>query len=110
RDPRHWGYFLAMGISGNALPFLLIAWGQQHVASGEAGILMAMVPLMVIVLAHFLLPGERLNLPRIAGFTLGFAGVVVLIGPQHLGGLLSQDAQLARLALLGATASYAVAA
>jgi drug/metabolite transporter (DMT)-like permease len=110
REPRQWGFFLAMGITGNALPFLLIAWGQQHVPSGEAGILMAMVPLMVIVLAHFLLPGERLNLPRIAGFLLGFAGVVVLIGPQHLGGLLAQEAQLARLALLGATASYAVAA
>lgn len=110
RERRQWGFFLAMGLTGNALPFLLIAWGQQHVASGEAGILMAMVPLMVIVLAHFLLPGERLNLPRIVGFSLGFAGVVVLIGPQHLGGLLTQDAQLARLALLGATASYAVAA
>ena len=109
-DRRQWGFFLAMGITGNALPFLLIAWGQQYVPSGEAGILMAMVPLMVIVLAHFLLPGERLNLPRIIGFLLGFAGVVVLIGPQHIGGLLAQEAQLARLALLGATASYAVAA
>jgi drug/metabolite transporter (DMT)-like permease len=107
---RHWAYFLAMGVAGNCLPFLLIAWGQQYVASGEAGILMAMVPLMVIVLAHFMLPGERLTRSRMAGFLLGFAGVVVLIGPQHLGALFDQQAQLARLALLGATASYAVAA
>ncbi|MCC5860870.1 MAG: EamA family transporter [Gammaproteobacteria bacterium] len=106
---RQWAYFLAMGITGNCLPFLLIAWGQQHVPSGEAGILMALVPLMVMVLAHFLLPGERLTRRRTAGFLLGFAGVVVLIGPQHLGGLLGQEAQLARLALLGATISYATA-
>jgi len=109
-DRRHWAYFLAMGVAGNCLPFLLIAWGQQYVASGEAGILMAMVPLMVIVLAHFMLPGERLTRWRVAGFLLGFAGVVVMIGPQHLGALFDQQAQLARLALLGATASYALAA
>lgn len=106
---RQWAYFLAMGITGNCLPFVLIAWGQQHVPSGEAGILMALVPLMVMVLAHFLLPGERLTPRRTLGFLLGFAGVVVLIGPQHLGGLLAQDAQLARVALLGATISYATA-
>ncbi len=106
---RQWAYFLAMGITGNCLPFLLIAWGQQHVPSGEAGILMALVPLLVMVLAHFLLPGERLTRRRTAGFLLGFVGVVVLIGPQHLGGLLAQEAQLARVALLGATISYATA-
>lgn len=109
RDPRHWLYFLAMGLLGNCLPFLLIAWGQQHVPSGEAGIVMAMVPLMVLVLGHFLLPGERLHPRRVIGFVLGFAGVVVLMGPQHLATLVRSEDQLARIALVAATACYGTA-
>jgi len=109
REPRHWAYFLAMGLLGNCIPFLLIAWGQQHVASGEAGIVMAMVPLMVLVLGHFVLPGERLRAHRVGGFLLGFTGVVVLMGPGHLASLVHSEDQLARLALIAATLCYGTA-
>ena len=61
RDSRTWTYLLAMSVLGNVLPFYLISWGQQAISSALTGILMAVMPLVVLVLAHFLVPGERLN-------------------------------------------------
>ena len=107
RSPRLWGFFLAMAITGNALPFLLIAWGQQRIDSGLAGILMAVMPLTTVVLAHFF-AGERLTGRRVAGFALGFLGIVVLVGPEallELGG--TGTALLSELSVLGGALCYA---
>ncbi|NNU80244.1 DMT family transporter [Halovulum dunhuangense] len=102
---RIWLHALGLALFANAVPFTLLGWGQQHVTSGFAGITMAGVPLLVLPLAHFLVPGERLSLRKTAGFALGFGGVVLLIGPAALsaGGA---DA-LPRLACIGAAACYA---
>lgn len=78
------GKYLWLGLIGNAAPFAIITWGMQFITSGVAGLLMGTIPLIVIVLAHFTLPGERLTVPRTAGFILGFLGIVVLMGPDNL--------------------------
>lgn len=111
RDARSWVFFSMMAVIGNALPFFLIAWGQARIPSGLTGILMAVMPLVVLVLAHFFVAGERLNAKRLAGFMLGFVGVVVLTGPEAVAALIGQDASLAsQLAVLGAAVCYGVAA
>ena len=81
---RVWLHCIGMGMFTNAIPFSLLAWGQQHVTSSFAGITMAVVPLLVLPLSHFLVPGERLTLKRTIGFTIGFAGVVFLVGGEQL--------------------------
>ena len=81
---RVWMHCIGMGIFTNAIPFSLLAWGQQHVTTSFAGITMAVVPLLVLPLSHFLVPGERLTLKRTIGFTIGFAGVVLLVGGEQL--------------------------
>lgn len=106
----HLPYFIALAIFGNCAPFMLIAWGQQFIASSEAGILMAIVPLQVILLAHFLIPGERLHWRKILGFTLGFAGVVILFEPQSMAALFDEASALAKLAVLAGATCYAIAA
>lgn len=73
-------FLVLIAIFGNVLPFLLIAWGQQRIDSGLAGILMAVMPLVTLGLAHFFVPGERLTPHRVSGFLLGFCGVAVLLG------------------------------
>ena len=75
---------IGMGIFTNAIPFSLLAWGLQHVTTSFAGITMAVVPLLVLPLSHFLVPGERLTLKRTIGFIIGFAGVVFLVGGEQL--------------------------
>jgi drug/metabolite transporter (DMT)-like permease len=102
---RIWLHCLGMGILSNALPFALLSWGQQRVSSGFAGISMAVVPLLVLPLAHVFVPGERMTPRKLIGFVIGFAGVVLLIDP---GGTTSGAAGLARLACIAASCSYAV--
>ena len=76
--------YLWLGLIGNAAPFFIITWGMQSITSGVAGLLMGTIPLIIIIMAHFALPGERLTLPRTAGFILGFSGIITLMGPENL--------------------------
>jgi drug/metabolite transporter (DMT)-like permease len=80
-----WGGFAIMAVAGNALPFFLIAWGQQTVDSGVAGMIMAIMPLLTMVFAHYTVAGETLNRYKLIGFCLGITGVVLLLGPVFQG-------------------------
>ena len=105
---RIWLHFLLLGIVGNVLPFYLISWGQERVASGVAGILMAMNPLVTLLLAHFFVHGESLSRNRVSGFLLGFAGVAVLMGPGALLGIGGEGSDVVRQgAVLGGSLCYA---
>ncbi len=53
-----WGVFLLLGLVGNLLPFYFISVGQQSVTSGMAGLLMAFMPLVTMILAHYFVSGE----------------------------------------------------
>ena len=105
-----WASAVAMGFFTSALPFALLSWGQKYVASGFAGVCMAVVPLFVLPLAHFLVPGERLTLRRGISFLIGFTGVVVLIGLDAFRSVGSDFEALARIACLGASLCYAIGA
>jgi len=107
-SPGLWGRMLLMALLGSMGPFFLISWGQLEVESALAGILAAITPLCVLVMAHFLLPDERLERRHALAFLLAFAGVVVLLGGEALGGLGgSVPRLLAQLALLLAAICYA---
>ena len=73
---------LFVGAFSSAVPFILLSWGQQFVTSGFAGVSMATVSLIILPLAHFLVPGEQMSLRKAGGFVIGFVGVCVLIGSQ----------------------------
>lgn len=104
RDLLSWRDFVIMGFLNSAVPFCLIAWGQSHIASGLASILISSAPLFAIVLAHFITDNEPMTPSRIAGVLTGFAGVVIMVGPSALAGI--GGALLPQLALLGAAAAY----
>src|SRR5262245_58740880 len=103
---RAWRPVLAMGALGTMLPFVLISWGETHIDSGLAAILMAAVPFSTILLAHVFVHDEPLSWGKIVGVFLGFAGVVVLIGPEALTSLGSET--LAQVAVLLATLCYSI--
>ncbi|WP_299970651.1 DMT family transporter [uncultured Roseobacter sp.] len=96
----------AIGVLSSALPFLLLAWGQQFVTAGFAGVSMAAVALIVLPLAHFLVPGERMTLRKAVGFGIGFVGVCVLIGAQAFETTGAAMEPAGRAACLGAAACY----
>ena len=102
-----WTAFFAMGLLNNAIPFTLIVWGQQHIASGVASILNASTPLFTVLLAHLVTRDDRASPLKIAGVTIGFAGVAVMIGLDALQDL--GTAVTAQLLCLAAAISYAFA-
>jgi drug/metabolite transporter (DMT)-like permease len=107
RAPSVWLRFLAMGILNNAIPFTLIVWGQQHIASGLAAILNATTPLFTVLLANLLLDDEKLTLPRLCGVVVGLFGVMLIVGSDALGAIGYHV--WAEIAVLLASVSYAFA-
>ena len=105
---RTWGGYLALALCGNCIPFYLITSGQQTIDSAVTGILIATMPLATLFIAHAVLPGERATAGRVAGYLLGFAGIVILMGPTAWAGIGVTSGQLlAQLAVLGAAMCYA---
>ncbi len=102
---RAWLIFLLLGFAGNLLPFFLIAWGQQTIDSGVAGMIMAVMPLITMILAHYFIEGEVLNRYKITGFLMGISGVTLLLGPVFQDDLRSL---LSGIAIFIAATSYAV--
>ncbi len=106
---RAWWPYLVIAIIGNAVPFYLITWGQQVVESALAGILIAIMPLATILLAHFLIAGEHLTRQRVAGFIIGFSGILLLMGPDALAGVGGDVLRIvSQLAVLGGALCYAL--
>jgi drug/metabolite transporter (DMT)-like permease len=103
---RLWLRILVLGVIGNSLPFFLIAAGERTTTSQLAGILMATIPIMVVILAHFFVHDERLTLVRFAGVALGFAGMIVLVGVAALRGLGEQV--MGQLLIIGGCVSYSL--
>ena len=75
-----WPRLTLLSLTGNIIPFSLIAWAEQSVPSAEVGILMALMPIATLLLAHWLLEHEPLTWRRFAGVVVGFAGVALLVG------------------------------
>ena len=101
-----WRAFFVMGAFNNVVPFLLIVWGQTHIASGVASILNASTPLFTVIFAHFLTRDEKMNAGRLSGVLIGFFGVAAMIGSDAFEMLGTNIT--AQLACLGATISYAL--
>ncbi|MEM8814149.1 MAG: DMT family transporter [Pseudomonadota bacterium] len=100
--------FLGMGFLNNVVPFGLIVWGQQTIASGLASILNATTPIFTVIVAGTLLVDERITIGKLIGVATGLIGVIIMIGIDALAGL-TRDIW-AQIAILGAAISYGFAA
>lgn len=96
-----WWPYAVMAMFNNVIPFIVVARGQQDIASGLASVIVATTPLWVLLLTRLFRPGERIGGQRVAGIVLGVAGVGVLFGPEAFAG---RGAMLTgmTLALIGA--------
>ncbi|MGU9980122.1 DMT family transporter [Phreatobacter sp. HK31-P] len=100
-----WLTLAVMALLNNVVPFSLIFWGQTAIPAGLAAILNATTPLFTVIVMHLFTDDERATPGKAFGVALGFAGVVVLVGPAVTGAL---DTPLwALAACLTAALSYA---
>ena len=104
RSVRGWCICFFLGCFNNALPFSLLIWGQTHIASGIAAILIATTPLFTLVCAHFLTADEKITPARLLGIAMGILGVALMLAPDLGGG--GGFHLLAPLACLGTALCY----
>ena len=100
-----WGWLAVFGVVEIAVPFPLIAAGEQHVASSLAAIIIAAAPLFVALLALRFDDSERVDGLRLVGLVIGLGGVVALVGIDVAG---QSDELLGALAILLAALCYAI--
>ncbi len=102
-----WIQLGALGAASQVIPMILLSWGQQHIASGLAGIILGSVPVLTMVLAHVFMHDERISPRSLLGALTGLCGVVAVIGIGALGN--AEHHLLAELAVFGAAAGIAIA-
>ena len=101
-----WPLLVVLGVINNVLPFALITWSEQHIASSLAATLNATMPLFTFAIA-VALAVERPSVDRALGLVVGFAGAIVLLNPSF--GDLTSSSALAEFAVIAASACYALA-
>jgi len=103
------GLFVFVAVFNALLPWVLIAWGEEHISSGLASILNSTTTLWVALFIFWVIPAERPTALNYAGVVIGIAGVVILVAPDLVQQGISGDL-VGALAVVGASMSYAVAA
>lgn len=102
-----WLPFIVQAVINNVIPFTLMVYGQQRIASSLAAVLNATTPLFTLIVAR-LFAGEALTASKVIGVLLGVAGVGVLMGPAAL--TANTSSVIGMLCILGGTLSYAFSA
>lgn len=85
---------------------LLLYVGEQTTSGGLAAILIGVTPLLTVLFALPVLPGESLNRLALVGLAVGFVGVFVLVAPPP--GVTLASSVWGPVLVLGASASFAV--
>jgi drug/metabolite transporter (DMT)-like permease len=109
-DRRMWGQFMVLGLLGNGIPFTLVGFGQERIDSSLAAILIGTMPIFTVLLARGFKVERHLSARHFLGVAVGFAGLIVLMGPAALAGLGDIDnlsVLVGQLAIVGGAFSYA---
>lgn len=102
---KHRSAIIAFALVELVGPFYLIALGEKWVSSSLAGILLAAVPLVVVIISPMMGVHERVGPRRLLGLAVGLGGVVALLGIDTLQGM---HQWLGAACILIATIGYAL--
>jgi drug/metabolite transporter (DMT)-like permease len=110
KDWRTWRMLFIQAVLNSIGAWTVLAWGQQYLDSGLAGVLNSTSPLFVFAIGLLFMRQERVTAWKLAGALLGLCGVVLLFGLDVLRGLganvLAQTAVLLGAALYAGAAIY----
>jgi drug/metabolite transporter (DMT)-like permease len=99
------GAIVAFAVCELVGPFSAISFAETRISSSLTGVLVATVPLVVAIIAPLFGIREKLGTRRVIGLTIGFAGVVALLGIDRLSGT---DQWIGAAVLVIAVFGYAI--
>ena len=81
RERRLWFDLFVVAFIYNSVPFAFFAFAETEISSVLAGIWNATTPLFTLAVVATGLGGERVTRAQLIGLGIGFAGVLVVLGP-----------------------------
>jgi drug/metabolite transporter (DMT)-like permease len=105
--------FILIGLLEATIPLVLVAWAQERLASSVTAILIGTVPLFATLLEALFIKGSDISAKKVVGVTLGFFGIVVLVGHElfaaRTAAVADSSSILPALAVLASALSFAAA-
>ncbi len=108
RDWDTWRMLLVQAFFNSIASWTVLAWGQQHIDAGLAGVLNSTSPIFVFFITLLFTRHESVTAWKLTGALLGVIGVALMVGLDVLRGLGQQIA--GQLAVLLGALLYAFAA
>lgn len=84
---RQWRLIATIAALNVAIPFLLIAWGQQFIDAGVTALLMGTGPFSALILSHLTTTDDRMTPTKLIAVCLGFSGVALVVAHNVSSGL-----------------------
>lgn len=72
---------LVLGTTNGWLSSALMAFALGRIDTAPAALVAASMPLILAILSHLFLPGERLTARAATGIAIGFCGIALVLGP-----------------------------
>ncbi len=82
-----WAALLVQSFFNSIGAWTVLAWGQQYVDSGLAGVLNSTSPIFVVLLTLLWTRHESIGMVKLLGAVLGMTGVILLVGIDVLSNL-----------------------
>ncbi len=79
---RMWGALVLLGFLMNIVGNGFVVFAQQYVASGLTAVLIATTPFWSALTERLLPNGDRFSNRALAGLSIGFSGIVILVWPE----------------------------
>jgi drug/metabolite transporter (DMT)-like permease len=109
RGVRIWGHLAVAALLGNAIPWVLFAWGEQGGTSSIAGVVNSTTPLWTVVVALLIGQEKRLGVTKAGGLLLGVVGTLLIAAPWNAASIGSTSSVVAFVigtVSLGASFAY----
>ena len=100
--------YFVMGFLSFVIPFGLVYWAEQFIASGLTSVLFAVFPFLVILFSRLAIPTETIGVYKIIGTVLGFTGIFAIFS-DDLSFNISQDFWAMLAVVISATMQAGIA-
>ena len=82
----HYRKIILIGLVQTFLQYALFYTGMSYVPGAVGALVIGSGPLFILVVAHFLMPGDLINRQKVVGILIGLAGVAVItLGRKSIG-------------------------
>lgn len=85
-----WKWIITSGLTQTFYVHVIVQISVNYIDAGLSSVLYYTMPFWLTILAHFLIPGDRLNLAKIVGLTSGISGLFLIMNisfhPDQWGG------------------------